>query len=102
MDVDITTEVEFLGGPIDGHVATMSMPLQPFLGVRAVAAASVLSTIAQFLRVRQPAGRLPLAIYELEQAVPSRQCYHYRGTQAVTREQLRTQADRGVVVQRLG
>ncbi|MGE0758508.1 MAG: hypothetical protein AB7F89_04905 [Pirellulaceae bacterium] len=84
-----TCEVEFLGGPLDGHVEEMGLPLQAFVGVRIVAqesASSFLRSLWSFWR-RSPQPSVQISIYELGQRGP-RLCYRFLRSQAVSQDSL--------------
>lgn len=96
-------EIEFIGGPIDGHLDTMEAPLEPFLGVKSVSASEsrlLLAALVGLLRGSKQPVAIPFAIYELD-CTGSRRCYRYLGTHAVTRQQFRTGCGLRTVVERL-
>lgn len=102
--MQVSCEIEFFGGPVDGHIESMVLPLQPFLGVKTLAdehAASWLIRMVRMLRGRQPSASILLAVYELAEDLRSLPCYRYLGTQAVTSEQLRGECGLSQVVQQL-
>jgi hypothetical protein len=57
----ITCDVEFIGGPLDGHVELMNMPLRAFIGVRVMS----VSSLASFLRKWLTRNSTAVSIYEL-------------------------------------
>ncbi len=71
--------IEFVGGPIDGHVSHFVGPIKPFVGVKtqAVSAdAKYLTAMLHLLLSRDKAHSRVLAIYEL-QTHNSLFSYHY-------------------------
>jgi hypothetical protein len=57
----ITCDVEFIGGPLDGHVEVMNMPLRAFIGVRVMS----VSSLAAFLKKWLTRNSTAISIYEL-------------------------------------
>lgn len=88
MAVQIVCEIEFVGGPVDGHAETMTSPPTLFVGVTTVARNPVRLLFASFKRLLTGRGRrmaTRLAMYELDWDESSlRPRYRYCGTHTVT------------------
>lgn len=91
-----------MGGPLDGYVESMMLPLEPFLGVKTVPVDQSNTLVAILARVlrRERTDSVPLAVYELVDGDHRPSCYRYRGTQAVTADQIRTGCGLSKIVQR--
>ena len=84
-----TCEVEFLGGPLDGHIEEMGLPLRAFLGVRIVAPSTPQSFLRSLLQRWRKSSRdtAQISIYELGDQ-GARICYRFLRSQAVSEQSL--------------
>jgi hypothetical protein len=97
--------VEFLGGPVDGHIEVMPAPLEPYLGLKTADVREtnvLLAALARYFPSCRPTRAMVLvAIYELEQRERKRPYYCYCGSLDVTPQQFRRGYDLDAVVRRM-
>lgn len=92
MDHQPASQVEFLGGPIDGHVDCLNCPLNPLLGLkfnRPWSLQQLWSSLRDLPYRWRDAKAIPLAVYELAERDDGTPIYKFLGTQLVLKDQLR-------------
>jgi hypothetical protein len=100
MAIHFDCEIEFFGGPVDGHVDLMTLPLEPFLGVATTPKKDVqtlLDLLSRWFRSRKRG--VPFAVYELD-GDGEKLCYRYRGSHIVCEKRLHDESGVGPVVER--
>lgn len=92
MNPHLILQVDFIGGPIDGHVDQLSTPLEPLLGLKIARAWSVRRFWASLkelpFRWLNTQG-VRLAIYELAEHCDATPYYRFLGTQIIFSDQIR-------------
>ncbi|GAA4453532.1 hypothetical protein [Novipirellula rosea] len=69
MSTNYLRAVEFIGGPIDGHIDGVAIPMKPFVAIKTVPPDQPVSSLTMLWRLlRLPEHRPPavLAIYEMQ------------------------------------
>ncbi|EMI21319.1 hypothetical protein RMSM_01754 [Rhodopirellula maiorica SM1] len=69
MSTNYLRAVEFFGGPIDGHIDGVAVPMKPFLAIKTVAPEQPVSSLRLLWRLlRLPEHHPPaiLAVYEMQ------------------------------------
>ena len=92
MTIRCATSVEFYGGPLDGHVEIMDLPLESFLGIKSIPVThsnTFVSALLRFLHFRSSSNpTVPLAFYKCDENDDMQPSYRYVGTRVVNRRQL--------------
>jgi hypothetical protein len=76
-------EVEFLGGPIDGHLESLVLPLHTYVGVKVLWNTDAELPSSSLLRSTQGTAATRIAIYQLDNT-RSRVSYRFLRTQLLS------------------
>lgn len=84
-------EVEFLGGPVDGHVEAMLLPLHSFVGIKVLACEENDSFFQSLIKKWHAKPGIRIAIYKLGNT-GTKLCYRFLRLQIMSEETLASDA----------
>jgi len=80
-------EVEFLGGPIDGHTEVMTLPLHTYVGVKVMWCTEHDSFFQSLINRWRSEPPTRIALYQIDQS-SQRLCYRYLRTQILSPKEM--------------
>lgn len=92
MASQLVQEVEFIGGPVDGHREVMSLPLEVSIAVATIPLGDTRTPLAALLQsfgFGKKSSPRPVAVYELLKPHRAPPFYRFRVTFTVSEQQLR-------------